>query len=566
MKRRLIIPLVTLILLSHIRPAQASINPVRARSGMVATSNEVASRVGVEILRHGGNAIDAAVAVGLALAVTFPDAGNLGGGGFMLVHLADGRNTAIDYREVAPANARPDMYLDDRGNPIPDSSTVGYRAAGVPGTVAGFALALQKYGTMRWEDVVEPARKLAMDGFSITPWLAENLRNNSKLLERFPVSRRIFLKEGKYYEEGEVFKQPELARTLERLKKEGPREFYEGRTAHLIAEDMKANGGAITLQDLKDYKPVERTPLQGTYRGYDILTMPPPSSGGVALLEILNVLEQYDLSAMGDQSSTKYHVLIETMRRAFADRAEFMGDPDFVKVPVQGLTSKRYAAEIKQAIDISKATPSSKVGHGNPPANESRETTHFTVVDAKGNAVSNTFTLNGWFGSGATISEAGFLLNNEMDDFAVKPGATNAYGLVQGQNNAIAAGKRPLSSMTPTIVLKDGKMYLAIGSPGGPTIINQIVEVIVNIIDHGMNLQQAINAPRLHHQWLPDVIVYEPYAIAQDVLASLKAKGHAFADQGFYLGDVQAVMIDLKTGERLGGSDPRGPGGHALGY
>jgi gamma-glutamyltranspeptidase / glutathione hydrolase len=566
MKRGLVISLIAFILLSYAQPTVAFINPVRARSGMVASSDEIASKVGVEILKQGGNAVDAAVAVGLALAVTLPQAGNIGGGGFMVIHLADGRNTTIDYREVAPAKAKHNMYLDSQGNPIPEASTIGYLSAGVPGTIAGLALALQKYGTMKWADVIEPARKLATDGFAISPWLADTLRGNSKLLERFPASRRIFLNDGKYYNGGELFKQPELAKTLERLKKEGSREFYEGRTAQLIAEEMKANGGMITLQDLKDYKPLERLPLRGTYRGYEILTMPPPSSGGVALLEMLNILEHYDIAAMGDQSSEKYHLLIETMRRAFADRAEFMGDPDFVKVPVAGLISKSYALELKKSIDPSKATPSDKIGHGTPPANESKETTHYTIVDAKGNAVSNTYTLNGWFGSGATVSGAGFLLNNEMDDFAVKPGAANAYGLVQGQNNAIAAGKRPLSSMTPTIVLKEGKLYLAVGSPGGPTIINQMLQVIVNTIDHGMNIQEAINAPRLHHQWFPDYTVYEPFAVSKDVLTALKAKGHAFSGRAFYLGDVQAVMVDLKTGERLGGSDPRGQDGRACGY
>lgn len=566
MKRGLIISLIVCIFLSFTQPVPAFVNPVRARSGMVASSDEIASRVGVEILKQGGNAIDAAVAVGLALAVTLPQAGNIGGGGFMVVHLADGRNTTIDYRETAPAKAKHDMYLDSQGNPLPEASTIGYSSAGVPGTIAGLALALQKYGTMKWADVIEPARKLASDGFIISPWLADNLRGNSKLLERFPASKRIFLNDGKFYNGGELFKQPELSKTLERLKKEGPREFYEGRTAQLIAEDMKANKGLITLQDLKDYKPLERLPLRGNYRGYEILTMAPPSSGGVALLEMLNILENYDIAAMGDQSSEKYHLLIETMRRAFADRAEFMGDPDFVKVPIAGLTSKNYALEVKKSIDLSKATPSEKIGHGTPPADESKQTTHYTIVDAKGNAVSNTYTLNGWFGGGATVSEAGFLLNNEMDDFAVKPGAANAYGLVQGQNNAIAAGKRPLSSMTPTIVLKDGKLYLAVGSPGGPTIINQVLQVIINTIDHSMNIQEAINAPRLHHQWFPDFTVYEPFAVSKDVLTALQAKGHTFSGHAFYLGDVQAVMIDLKTGERLGGSDPRGQDGRACGY
>ncbi len=567
LKRNIIlISLAALIFSSHIKLAATSVTPVRARHGMVATSNEIASKVGVEILKRGGNAVDAAVAVGLAMAVTFPGAGNIGGGGFMVLRMADGKTAAIDYREVAPAAAHRDMYVDKKGNLIPNASTVGYLSAGVPGTVAGFARALQKYGTMKWRDVVEPALKLAAEGFTVSHSFSEELRNNSKLLDQFPASRRIFLKDGKFYSEGEVFKQPELAETLRRMREEGPREFYEGRTARLIVEDVKSNGGLITLQDLKNYKPVEREPLRGTYRGYDIITMPPPSSGGVALLEMLNILENYDIAGMGHQSSGKYHVMIEVMRRAFADRAEFLGDPDFVKVPAKGLTSKSYALTIQQSIDPVKATPSAEVGHGNPTANESKETTHYTVVDSMGNIVSNTYTINGWFGSGATVRGAGFLLNNEMDDFAAKPGTPNAYGLIQGEANAVAAGKRPLSSMTPTLVLKDGKLYFGIGSPGGPTVINQMLQIILNVIDHGMNIQQAINAPRLHHQWQPDAVVYEPYGIAKDVIEALKAKGHQFADRQFYLGDVQGVMIDTKSGERLGACDPRGPGGRAWGY
>jgi gamma-glutamyltranspeptidase/glutathione hydrolase len=484
----------------------------------------------------------------------------------MLVRMAGGKATAIDYREVAPAAAHREMYVDKKGNLIPNASTVGHLSAGVPGTVAGFALALERYGTMRWSDVVEPALRLAAEGFTVSSSFSEDLRNSSKLLEQFPTSRRIFLRDGKFYNEGEVFKQVELAETLQRLKEEGPREFYEGRTARLIVEDMKTNGGLITLQDLKNYKPVEREPLLGTYRGYGIITMPPPSSGGVALLEMLNVLEHYDIAGMGYQSSAKYHVMIEAMRRAFADRAEFLGDPDFVKVPARGLTSKAYAREIQRSIDMVKATPSTKVGHGNPPSNETKDTTHYTVIDSMGNVVSNTYTINGWYGSGVTVRGAGFLLNNEMDDFAAKPGAANAYGLIQGEANAVAAGKRPLSSMTPTLVLKDGKLYFAIGSPGGPTVINQMLQVILNIIDHGMNIQQAINAPRLHHQWQPDAVIYEPYGIARDVIEALKAKGHQFSDRQFYIGDIQGVMIDTKSGERLGASDPRGPGGRAWGY
>jgi len=555
-----------LLSFSQIQPSAASRPPVRARHGMVASASEIASRVGVDILKRGGNAVDAAVAVGLALAVTYPVAGNLGGGGFMVIRMSDGRVAAIDYRETAPAKAHRNMYLDKDGNLIPDASTIGYLAAGVPGTVAGLALALERYGTMKWRDVVEPARKLAAEGFTVSYALARSLRGEADLLKRFPESRRIFLRDERFYEEGETFKQPELAAVFQRLKKRGPSEFYQGRTAQLIAEDMKANGGLITLEDLKSYRPVIRQPLRGTYRGYEIITMPPPSSGGVALLEMLNILEHYNLEAMGHSSSEKYHVMIEAMRRAFADRAEFLGDPDFVKVPVAGLTSKKYAAELMKSIDISQATPSARIGHGQPAAYESEATTHFSVIDRMGNAVANTYTLNGGYGSGVTVPGAGFLLNNEMDDFAAKPGAPNYYGLIQGEANSVQPRKRPLSSMTPTIVLKDGKLYFVIGSPGGPTIINTALQVIVNIIDHKMNIQQAIDAPRLHHQWLPDVVRYEPYGLARDVMDALKAKGHQFTDRPRNMGDAEGIMIEMETGARLGASDPRSADARAIGY
>ncbi len=543
-------------------------SPVRARHGMVASSDEIASKVGVEILNRGGNAVDAAVAVGLALAVTWPASGNIGGGGFMVIRKTDGSTTAIDYRESAPGKAHRGIYLDKRGNVIPDASTIGYRAASVPGTVAGFALALQKYGTMNWRDVVEPARKLAAEGFTVTYTLSEDLRSQSKLLERYPESRRIFLRDAKYYQEEDIFKQPELAQTLKRLQENGPREFYEGRTAQLITEDMNAKEGLITRDDLKGYKATERQPVRGTYRGYEIITMPPPSSGGTVLIEMLNILEHYDLAAMGHSSSEKYHLLTEGMRRAFADRAEFFGDPDFVKVPVAGLISKRYAAELVKSINVSRATPSARIRYGRPTKYESQHTTHYSVVDAMGNAVSNTYTINGSYGSGVTVCGAGFLLNNEMDDFAAKPGRPNKFGLIQGEANAIAPGKRPLSSMTPTIVLKDGKLFLVIGTEGGPKIITQVLQVLINVIDHGMNIQQAINAPRIHHQWLPDVVKYEPYGMAQDVMNALKKKGHRFelnADY-FYPGDVEGIMIEPGTGMRLGASDPRNSNARAVGY
>ncbi|MGQ9897933.1 MAG: gamma-glutamyltransferase [Acidobacteriota bacterium] len=544
---------------------QVARQPVRAKRAMVASSSAIASQVGVKILREGGNAVDAAVAVGLALAVTFPVAGNIGGGGFMLIRMADGRTTAIDYRETAPAQARPDMYLDADGNPIPGKSTLGYAAVGVPSTVAGFDLALRKYGRLKWSQVVAPARRLAQQGFPVSSAFSRGLRLADRL-SKFPDSRRIFHRDGDYYTEGEIFRQPELAATLARLEKQGPREFYEGETARRIAAAMVANGGLITLDDLKRYRPVEREPLRGTYRGYEIITFPPPSSGGLVLLNVLNQLEGDDLASLGAGSSESAHLLIESMRRAFADRAALMGDADFVTVPVAELISKEYARARRATIDCQRATPSCEVRPGLAvPVSEANETTHFTVVDAEGNIVTNTYTLNGPYGSGVTVPGTGILLNNEMDDFAAKPGQPNAYGLVQGEANRIAPGKRPLSSMTPTIVLKDGQPWFAVGSPGGPTIISTVLQVIINIIDHKMNLQQAVDAPRLHHQWLPDMVMWEPYGLTVDVRRALEAKGHQLDSVPRYNGDVEAVMID-ESGVRLGACDPRNPDALAVGY
>jgi gamma-glutamyltranspeptidase/glutathione hydrolase len=542
--------------------------PVRARHGMVASADETASKIGVDILKRGGNAVDAAVAVGLALAVTWPRAGNLGGGGFMLIRKADGTTAAIDYREIAPAGADRDMYVAKDGNLIPDASLAGYLAAGVPGTVAGLALALEKYGTLKWRDVVEPARRLAADGIVIGYPLSFSLRQESKFLERFAESRRIFLKSGKFYEEGERLKQPELAETLHRLKTYGPREFYEGRTAQLIVKAMEEHQGLITREDLKSYRAVERKPVSGNYRGNEVLTFPPPSSGGTVLIEMLNMLEQYDLSKMGHHSSDQYHLMIEAMRRAFADRAEFSGDPDFVRVPVTGLTSKHYAAELARSIDRTRATPSAEIKAGHPTQYEAYQTTHYSVVDGSGNAVANTYTLNSGYGSGVSVPGAGFLLNNEMDDFTARPLTPNQYGLIQGEANAIGPRKRPLSSMTPTIVSKDGKLLLVIGTGGGPTIITQVLQVIVNIVDHSMNIRQSIEAPRIHHQWLPDVVNYEPFGLAEDVIRALTAKGHRLKihPEIPYLGDVEGIMIESETGIRLGSSDPRNPNARSVGY
>lgn len=543
-------------------------SPVRAHHAIVASADQAASKIGVDILRHGGNAVDAAVAVGLALAVTWPRAGNLGGGGFMLIRKADGSTVAIDYRETAPANATQDMYLQSAGTVTPDASLVGYRAAAVPGTISGLALALEKYGSLKWQDVVEPARRLAAAGIRVGYPLANSLHREGQKLEQFPDSRRTLLKNGKFYEEGETLRQPELAETLRRLKANGPREFYEGRTARLIAQAMKDHNGLITFEDLKNYRAVERKPVVGTYRGYEIVTFPPPSSGGAVLVEMLNILEPYDLARMGHNSSEKYHLLIETMRRAFADRSEFFGDPDFVRVPLVGLTSKGYASQLAKSIDRAHATASVQVKPGHPTDYEQHQTTHYSVVDRWGNAVANTYTLNGAYGGGVTVPGAGFLLNNEMDDFTTKPGEPNQFRLIQGEANAIAPHKRPLSSMTPTLVLKDGKLWLVVGTSGGPTIITQLLQVIVNLVDHGMNVRQAIEAPRIHHQWLPDAVDYEPYGLAEDVIAALVAKGHQLSinPKDPYLGDVEGILIEPGTGIRLGSSDPRNPNARTLGY
>ncbi len=563
--RTVVIALAALLSAASFLPAQSDLESVRGQHGMVASSSEIATRVGVDILRKGGNAVDAATAVGLALAVTHPTAGNIGGGGFMLIRMSDGRCAAIDYRETAPAAATRDMYLNGKGEVVPGASTVGHRAVGVPGSVAGFALAQEKFGSMKWADVVEPARRLASDGFTVSRALAEDLRE-AKVLAQFAESRRIFLNNGKFLDEGDTWRQPELAETLARLKERGPREFYEGRTAQLIVDEMKAGGGLMTLQDLQSYRPVIREPLRGTYRGYEIISMPPPSSGGVALIEMLNMLERHDVAALSHDTSTKYHLLIEVMRRAFADRAEFMGDPDAVKIPVRGLISKEYAAHLAASIDLQRATPSGDVRHGDPVLYESPQTTHYSIVDAAGNAVANTYTLNTAYGSGVTVRGAGFLLNNEMDDFTSKPGVPNAYGLIQSERNTISPGKRPLSSMAPTILLKDGRLFLVVGTPGGPTIISTVLQVIVNVIDHGMSIGRAVETPRIHHQWLPDRVDWEPSGIVRDVREALDKAGHKLAPKEKFLGDVQGIMVDLSTGTRWGASDPRGGTGAALGY
>ena len=558
-----------LLLLAAIPLQAASPEPLRAPHAMVASSSNIASQVGAEVMRKGGNAADAAVAVALALAVTWPSAGNLGGGGFLLLRKADGTAEAIDYRERAPLAATRTMYLDAEGKVVPKLSTQGYKAVGVPGTIAGLVLAHKRHGKLPWAELVEPARKLAADGFVVNYALSQSLQGKSIVdkLQRFPDARRIYHRDGRFYQMGDTFVQPELAATLARIKK-NPRDFYEGETARMIVADMKANGGLITAEDLRTYEPTIRKPLRGTYRGCEILTMPPPSSGGIALLEMLNMLEAYDLKSMGWHSSRYVHTMVEVMRRAFADRAQHLGDADFVKVPVAGLISRPYADERRKSIDPAHATPSRTTPAGNPVAYESTETTHFTIVDPEGNVVSNTYTLNDSYGSGATAKGTGLLLNDEMDDFTSRPGVPNDYELIQGEANAIAPKKRPLSSMTPTIVLKDGKLWFAAGAPGGPTIINTVMQIILNIVDFDMTLQEAIDAPRFHHQWLPDMIYWEQRDLQEDTRAALQALGHTLRDKvGFSdsptIGDANGVLIDPKSGMRQGASDPRRGGAPA---
>lgn len=532
---------------------------------MVVTHERHATDAGEAVLESGGNAVDAAVAVGLALSVTHPAAGNLGGGGFMLIRFADGRTTFIDFRERAPASSSRDMYLDAQGKATQDSWT-GYRASGVPGTVKGLEFAHRKYGRKPWKALVNPAIELAAKGFPVSYGLAESLQGKStaERLEAFPESKRIFLKNGKFYQPGELLIQPELARTLRRIRDRGAKDFYNGETARLLAADMKEHGGPITLADLRDYKVFERKPLTGSYRGYTVITSPPPSSGGVGILQMLGVLEGTDYWKSGAGSAASLHFMAETMRRYFADRSEYMGDPDFYKVPVSALLDKEYISSLRQSIDPARATPSDAVHPGKLTqytAHESNETTHYSIVDAEGNAAAVTYTLNGGFGSGVTAAKLGFLLNNEMDDFAPKPGEANSYGLIQGEANAIAPHKTPLSSMTPTILLHDDKLFLVVGSPGGPTIINTVLQVILNVVDFRMNAQEAVDQPRIHHQWLPDAIVLER-GFSPDTVDLLRAKGYQIKQVGA-IGDAAVILND---GAWLEGAPDGRAEGTAKGY
>jgi gamma-glutamyltranspeptidase/glutathione hydrolase len=554
---------------------------VRAAHGMVATDEELGSQAGIEILKRGGNAVDGAVAVAFALAVVEPAAGNIGGGGFMLVRLADGRTTFFDYREVAPGKASRDMYIKPDGTLDKELSVIGYKSVAVPGTVAGLELALKTYGKLKLADVLAPAIRLAEDGFPVSEKLARQLSGERSELQEFTVSRRIFLNDGKMFRPGDTFKQPELAATLKRIAKNGAAEFYRGETAKMIVDDMQRMGGLITLEDLAQYQPKVRQALQASYEldghKWGVITSPPPSSGGVAIIEAMNMLQSVPLKGWDDAQSV--HMVVETMRRVFADRAAYLADPDFSKVPVEGLISDCYAKELAASIDPQHATSSKEVKAGTPHVcgvsasnevapqaislNDGPHTTHFSVVDDAGNAVASTYTLNNSYGSHVT-STAGFLLNDEMDDFTTQPGVPNAlFGLIQSEANAIAPGHRPLSSMVPTILVRDGKLSFVTGSPGGPTIISATLLSVLNWMRLGMDAQAAINAPRFHHQWLPDVILMEKDFPAS-LESALNAQGYQTRRRG-HIGLVNAIGIDSKTGERLGAADPR-DNGAAIGY
>ena len=529
--------------------------PVHSRHTMVVAREAHATDVGDAILAAGGNAVDAAIAVAFALAVTHPSAGNIGGGGFMLIRMANGQSTFLDFRERAPASASRNMYIGPDGEPTRDS-IVGYRASGVPGTVKGLEYAHRKYGRKSWPELITPAIDLASRGFPVSWGLATSLRGQavSAKLSTFPDSKRIFLNEGKYFEPGDLLIQSELARTLARIRDQGSDDFYSGETAKLLAADMAANGGTVTLEDLRDYRVFERKPLEGTYRGYGVIASPPPSSGGAGILQMMGMLEPTDYEKTGAGSARSLHFLAEVMRRYFADRSEYMGDPEFYTVPLTKLLDPKYIAERRATIDPLHATPSDKIRPGKLDGKESTETTHFSILDAEGNAVSMTYTLNGGFGSGVTARGLGFLLNNEMDDFAPKPGTKNMFGLIQGEADAIAPHKTPLSSMSPTIITRDGKVYMVAGAPGGPTIITSVLQVILNVIDFKMNAQEAVDQPRIHHQWMPDEIRYEK-GISPDTLEILSSMGHKVKLATSYIGENALILQD--SGWIQGAADGR---------
>lgn len=557
------------LMLSPLAMAQEAIlegsrfHPQESAKGMVATSHFLASEVARDVLAQGGNAVDAAVVAGFALAVTQPRSGNIGGGGFMLISdEQSGEVVAIDYRETAPAAATETMFQDENGEPVTERSRYTHLAAGVPGTVAGLAMTLDEYGTLSLAEALAPAIRLAEEGFAVPSRFVQGIQDSKARFEPWEASMAKFFKEdGSAYEVGDIYRQPDLAATLKRIAENGAREFYEGETARLIVAEMENHDGLITMEDLAGYEPVVREPSYGNYRGYDIYAMSPPSSGGAHIVQMLNILEDYPIAEMGFGSADSMHVMAEAMKRAYADRSEYLGDTDFVDVPLDGITSKEYAEELRAQISMDQATPSADIGPGNPLPYESNETTHFSIIDGNGLAVSNTYTINFSYGSGIVVDGAGFLLNNEMDDFSAKPGVPNAYGLIGGEANKVEPGKRMLSSMTPTIVKYDDKNFLITGSPGGSRIITTTLQVLMNVIDHSMNIQSAVSAPRMHHQWLPDEIRVED-GFSPDTLDILKQRGHTISQQEA-MGAAQSIVI--RDGMFYGGADPRRSTSSAIG-
>ena len=552
------------------------LRPVHSKHAMVVSVHGEASRAGISVMHKGGNAVDAAVATGFALAVVHPAAGNIGGGGFMLVRMANGEVHFLDYREKAPKAASRNMYLDEKGNVVPNASLVGYKAVGVPGSVAGLVYAQKHWGKLPLNAVMAPAIRLAREGVEMTYEEAQSMQRD-KYLEQFPDSKRIFQRNGQFYQPGEIFRQPELARTLQRIAA-NPDDFYKGAMAHELAAEMNSHGGLITAEDMAAYEVKERPPVRGSYRGYEIISAPPPSSGGVTLLETLNILEGYNLGRFGNRSADSIHLTVEAFRRAFYDRAEFLGDPDFSQLPIPQLIDKKYADAWRSSLDMMRSSGSKELRrpsgfgeldrqaalHVPYAAPEPENTTHYSVVDAQGNAVAVTTTLNDGFGARVTAGKLGFLLNDEMDDFTSKPGVPNGYGLIQGEANSIAPGKRPLSAMAPTIVLKDGKLFLVLGSPGGPRIISTVANILMGVVDYGMDIQQAVNAARFHHQWEPDELYMERVGISPDTIKLLEARGHKVKAEGYW-SDGECIAIDPKAEERLGAPDGRN-GGKAAWY
>lgn len=543
--------------------------PFRSRHAMVVSADELASKVGISIIKKGGNAIDAAVAVGFALAVTYPYAGNIGGGGFMVIHLKNGKNTTIDFREKAPAAAKRNMFLDRDGNFAPELSQEGTTSAGVPGSVAGLVYALNKYGNLKLRDVIQPAIELAENGWIIDYKTVLSFDSSFSKFSKYPSTLKVFSNNGKPYREGELFRQPDLARTLKIIRDQGVKGFYKGKIAELIVKQVRAMGGVISKKDLEEYAPVERKPVEGSYRGYEIISMAPPSSGGIAVIEMLNILEKFEFKEYDWGSAVYIHRLAEAMKYAYADRTAYLGDPDYFPVPEKKLISKKYAAEVFGKIRSAGpgAIPSKEIKQEMLSGRkESTETTHYCVYDGEGNAVSTTTTINSAYGSKIVVDGAGFLLNNEMDDFSSKPGVPNQYGLLGSEANSIQPGKRMLSSMSPTIVLKNGMPYLILGSPGGSKIITTVLQVILNCIDFKMNISQAIDAPRIHHQFYPDEIYSEKFSINHDTAEKLMKMGYKLANFGKkeeVLGKAKGIMIDRENGVIYGASDPRGRGGIA---